>query len=458
MTVDLGALPRRRARTRSSSGCAARGASSPSATRTPTPTRSAPTLGDRPHRRGARRRAPRRSAPTRAAAVRLPAGRRAVPDRPGARRDYDLLVVSRLRHARPGRRGRRPARATCSSDCRASSSTTTSRTTAAARPTGSTRRRRDVRDGRAARGPARASRSTPDDGALATALMAGIVMDTATFAHPNATPRTLAVVGGAGRGRRAAVGHLAPALPHEARRPAAAVRAGARPARDVADGGRVVWSTLLDADLAATGAQPRPLRGDHRPARAGRGRRGRDPVQGGRAAATRISVRTKPGGVDATVLTGAFGGGGHARAAGATVQLPLDAGRPPCSPRPSGSPPRSAADRGAQVPRPRAGRRPGRRQAGRPDLARRRRASSGGWRRRAGWATAARSTRSRRACCRSSSAARRASSSTTSADGSGYRATVCFGATSTTDDLEGERTPATGRRRRATRWRRRCRR
>ena len=33
------------------------------------------------------------------------------------------------------------------------------------------------------------------DGALADALMAGIVMDTATFAHPNATPRTL-------RGRR----------------------------------------------------------------------------------------------------------------------------------------------------------------------------------------------------------------------------------------------------------------
>ena len=39
--------------------------------------------------------------------------------------------------------------------------------------------------------------------------------------------------------------------------------------------------------------------------------------------ATRISVRTRPGGVDATVLTGLFGGGGHARAAGATVPLPL---------------------------------------------------------------------------------------------------------------------------------------
>ncbi|HEY2888746.1 MAG TPA: DHHA1 domain-containing protein, partial [Candidatus Limnocylindrales bacterium] len=43
---------------------------------------------------------------------------------------------------------------------------------------------------------------------------------------------------------------------------------------------------------------------------------------------TRISVRTKPGGVDATVLTGAFGGGGHARAAGATVLMPLEEARP----------------------------------------------------------------------------------------------------------------------------------
>ena len=41
------------------------------------------------------------------------------------------------------------------------------------------------------------------------------------------------------------------------------------------------------------------------------------------AGTSRLSVRTKPGGVDATVLTGVFGGGGHARAAGATVPLPL---------------------------------------------------------------------------------------------------------------------------------------
>ena len=44
--------------------------------------------------------------------------------------------------------------------------------------------------------------------------------------------------------------------------------------------------------------------------------------------ATRVSVRTRPGGVDATVLTGTFGGGGHARAAGATVDAPLAEARP----------------------------------------------------------------------------------------------------------------------------------
>jgi len=44
--------------------------------------------------------------------------------------------------------------------------------------------------------------------------------------------------------------------------------------------------------------------------------------------ATRISVRTKPGGGDATVLTRAFGGGGHARAAGATIAGSVEVARP----------------------------------------------------------------------------------------------------------------------------------
>ena len=89
-----------------------------------------------------------------------------------------------------------------------------------------------------------------------------------------------------------------------------------------ADGGLVVWSSLLEGDLLATGTTPADSEGII------------DLLSQAQAAEvaivfkeaageTRISVRTKPGGVDATVLTGAFGGGGHARAAGATVGLPL---------------------------------------------------------------------------------------------------------------------------------------
>ena len=56
---------------------------------------------------------------------------------------------------------------------------------------------------------------------------------------------------------------------------------------------------------------------------------------------TRISVRTRDGGVDATRLTGAFGGGGHARAAGATLEEPI------ATARPHGARRRSSAHRGA---------------------------------------------------------------------------------------------------------------
>jgi phosphoesterase RecJ-like protein len=164
------------------------------------------------------------------------------------------------------------------------------------------------------------------DGALASALMAGIVMDTATFAHPNATPRTLAV--------SAALVHAGAPLSDISRRlyrskPEAQLRLFGRvlDRLESSDDGRIVWSTLLDADLDATGTRPPHSEGiidllaqadDAEVSilfkEAGDG--------------TRISVRTKPGGVDATVLTGRFGGGGHARAAGATVDLPVDEARP----------------------------------------------------------------------------------------------------------------------------------
>ena len=167
---------------------------------------------------------------------------------------------------------------------------------------------------------------TEGHGAMAAELMAGIVMDTATFAHPNATPRTLAV--------SAALVEAGAPLSDISRRlyrskPDAQLRLFGRvlDRLESGAGGRIIHSTLLDADLAATGAIAAHSEGiidllaQSEEAEiaivfkeAGEG--------------TRISVRTKPDGVDATVLTGRFGGGGHARAAGATILLPVAEARP----------------------------------------------------------------------------------------------------------------------------------
>lgn len=164
-----------------------------------------------------------------------------------------------------------------------------------------------------------------DGAAIATQLMGGIVMDTATFAHPNATPRTLAV--------SAALVEAGAPLSDISRRlyrtkPDAQLRLFGRilDRLETAADGRVVYSTLLDADLAATGASAPHSEGiidllaqSERADVAILFKEAGD--------ATRISVRTKPGGVDATQLTGAFGGGGHARAAGATVAASVEEAR-----------------------------------------------------------------------------------------------------------------------------------
>src|SRR5206468_879715 len=93
------------------------------------------------------------------------------------------------------------------------------------------------------------------DGALATALMAGIVMDTATFAHPNTTPRTLQVA--------AALVDAGAPLSDISRRlyrskPDAQLRLFGRVlARlETSTDRRIVWTTLYLADHAATGTGP----------------------------------------------------------------------------------------------------------------------------------------------------------------------------------------------------------
>jgi phosphoesterase RecJ-like protein len=160
------------------------------------------------------------------------------------------------------------------------------------------------------------------DGALAAALMAGIVMDTATFAHPNATPRTLAV-------SSALVGAGAPLSDISRRlyrtKPDAQLRLFGRvlDRLQTSPDGRVVWSTLTNADYPATGSIRAHSEGIIDLLAQSDTAEVAMLLKEGEDDGTRLSVRTKPGGVDATVLTGAFGGGGHARAAGASLPLPI---------------------------------------------------------------------------------------------------------------------------------------
>jgi phosphoesterase RecJ-like protein len=162
---------------------------------------------------------------------------------------------------------------------------------------------------------------TAGGGALATALTAGIVMDTATFAHPNATPRTLRVA--------AALLEAGAPLSDISRR-----IYRTKPDSQLALFGRVlgrlerhadglvVASAMELADLEATGASSEHSEGiidllaQSDTAEIALMLKEKGPE-------TRLSVRTKPGGVDAAALCGTWGGGGHARAAGASLPLPL---------------------------------------------------------------------------------------------------------------------------------------
>ena len=204
-------------------------------------------------------------------------------------------------------------------------------------------------------------------GAMAAALMAGIVMDTATFAHPNATPRTLAV--------SAALVEAGAPLSDISRRlyrskPEAQLRLFGRilDRLESAEHGRVVWSTLLDADLAATGTA-----GPHSEgiidllAQAEEAEVAILFKEAG--AATRVSVRTKPGGVDATVLTGRSGAAVMPGPPAPPWHSPWTRHVRRSWPRPPGWPRPSCADDGSVLARPGTRRDPHRRQADRADLA-----------------------------------------------------------------------------------------
>ena len=162
-------------------------------------------------------------------------------------------------------------------------------------------------------------------GDIAQLLTAGLVFDTATFAHSNTTPRTLRVAS-----ELVAAGAQLPMIARRIYRtkPNAQLKLFGRVLSrlETSLDDRVTWSVVTLADFEAAGATLDQAEGLidllAQSATADVVILFKDLDDG-----VRISVRTRDGGVDATRLAGAFGGGGHARAAGASHEGPFEAAR-----------------------------------------------------------------------------------------------------------------------------------
>lgn len=163
------------------------------------------------------------------------------------------------------------------------------------------------------------------DAEIATALLTGIVQDTHTFAHPNATPRTLRVAADLVEAG-AELSRLNRAV--YADKPFSTLALWGRMLASIGQrcDARIVHGSMTLEMLRETGEQPNASEGFV------------DLLASTKAAdvtvlfkqvepdSTRVSVRTTER-ADAVAITGAFGGGGHARAAGCTVEAPLDGAR-----------------------------------------------------------------------------------------------------------------------------------
>jgi phosphoesterase RecJ-like protein len=165
----------------------------------------------------------------------------------------------------------------------------------------------------------------PLDLELATALMTGIVQDTHTFAHPNATPRTLRVAAtlveaGAPLARlnRAVYADK----PFSTLALWGLILAGVGERRE----GRIVHAAMTEQMLRETGEQPNAAEGFVDLLGSTKAADVTVLFKAAEPGSTRVSVRTSER-ADAVAITSAFGGGGHPRAAGCTVAAGLDEAR-----------------------------------------------------------------------------------------------------------------------------------
>ena len=155
----------------------------------------------------------------------------------------------------------------------------------------------------------------------ATVQTAGIVQDTHTFSHPNATARTLRVAADlveAGAPLSRIHRTIYADKPFTTLALWGRILAGVGERRD----GRLVHATMSLAMLAETGTEPVASEGFIDLLASTKLADITVLFKEADASEVRVSVRTSAR-ADAVAITGAFGGGGHARAAGCTVQAPL---------------------------------------------------------------------------------------------------------------------------------------
>lgn len=163
------------------------------------------------------------------------------------------------------------------------------------------------------------------DEELATALMSGIAADTRTFAHPNATPttlRTAADLVAAGAPLSEINRRLYVDRPYSTVVLWGEILAGVGERCDR----RIIHASMTLPMLAAAGALPSASEGFIDLLTSVQTAEISVLFKEAEGGAIRVSVRTRAF-ADAVAITGAFGGGGHARAAGCTVDGRLDAAR-----------------------------------------------------------------------------------------------------------------------------------